>query len=323
MISKDNNITELKSLRDYCWEKVKGKGMRPYFHECTIGGLRFGKKCSSIINHIKDKLYLQMSYTKELDNPHLKYLQKFSYLLNYYNGTFIPLGDSQMTSFKIGLGCENQFRDSKLNIAEFSREYQHYVNFLRPHESVEYFEKYISNLYLKHSHIFLLVNFGVHYNDKADNAHQHVNSKDHFMKNYPIVLNWLNRLGTQKNITIAWIETYPQHFPTPNGYYQDDLNISGGCSPIPLHSTPDDWRNDEIRYYFKKESITNIYYISTYEIFAPLHNEHYELDCTHYCWSPMLYQPIYKELYRILKKDLNKKNMLPKDLNNTYFNNLF
>lgn len=317
MFTHKTTINEPRELRDWCWNEIKGKGSKPYFGECKIGGVRFGRRCATELQPFNLKIYLQMSYSEELDNPSVKYLQRFSSLLNKLNGVLIPYGDSQMSTFQISLNCENLNRNANLTISEFTSDYQQYCNFLKPYDSINYLKNFFSNLYTKYSHIFLLINFGTHYNEKSDRIHHHLNSKVHFIENYHIIFEWLKEFSKEKNITVAWIETYPQHFPTPTGYFTPGLNISMGCSPIPQESTRDDWRNYEIRNYLHNHSITSIYYISTYEIFAPLYREHPEGDCTHYCWSPMMYQPIYKQMYQILEDDIYVKGLLSSHTKNS------
>lgn len=187
-----------------------------------------------------------------------------------------------------------------------------YTLFFKPEESINLLMNYFDQLYKVYDHIFILINLGIHYNEKSDGAHRHQNSRQHFLKNYPIVLNWMNEITKHKNKTVAWIETFPQHYPTSNGYYLPGLNVSNGCSPIPLQSTEIDWRNEEIRNYMKNNSLKSIHYVSTYEIFAPLYREHYPEDCTHYCWSPMIYQQIFKQMYEILRLDMKNKNIVIK-----------
>ena len=319
MFNSNNTINQPQLLRDYCWKKVQGIGIKPYFNECNIGGVRIRNRCATEKVPFNSKLYLQMSYTKELDNPKIQYLQLFNHLLSRLNSTFIPFGDSQMTSFRISIECENKKRNSNLNLISLDSNYVKYCNFLKPYESIEYLQNILTNLSFNYSHIFLLLNFGTHYNEISDRTHHHLNSKLHFQRNYPIILNWLNKLSSEKNYTIAWIETLPQHFSTYNGYYSLDILKNNTkkeeliCSPIPLISTRDDWRNYEIREYLLNQSYNFIYYIKTYEMFAPLHKEHLGHDCTHYCWSPMMFQPIYKQLYESLRKDIEIKQLLFKE----------
>jgi hypothetical protein len=294
-----SNITDPKYLRDWCWRQIGGKGPKPYYGQCKIGGARFGRNCATADQPYSEKLYLQMSYNEELDNPSVKILGKFGKLLEEMNGTFFLFGDSQMKGFELGVDCEISKNRAALNITRASEASKILNSFLSPNATIDYLTDLFSSVFMQYDHLFFLVNFGVHYNIQGDNFHQNLNSFSQFQLNVPVALKWLNELGSSKNITVAWIETYPQHFQTSNGYFSP--SVADNCAPIRNPSRALDWRNTIIEDCLKKYRLTNIHYVYSRDIFLPLVKEHHNTgDCTHYCYWPMLYQPIYEQLYHIL-----------------------
>lgn len=295
-----SNITDPKLLRDWCWKQI-GKGPKPFYGLCKIGGARFGKNCATSSLPYSEKLYMQMSYNEELDDPSVKILGKFGKLLQEMNGTFIPFGDSQMKGFELGVDCEISKHRASFHISRLVGPGSGNL-FISPTETIKYLTNMISNTSLQFAHIFLLVNFGVHYNLEADLdiPHQNKNSRKHFQHNVAIALKWLNELGRDKKITVAWIETYPQHYNTTNGYFSP--SVAPICTAATANnSSALDWRNTIVKDYIQKRNMKNIHYVYSRDIFLPLAKEHHNQDdCTHYCYWPMLYQPIYDQLYHIL-----------------------
>jgi hypothetical protein len=293
-----SNITDARALRDWCWKEIGGKG-KPSPGMCKIGGGHFIRSCATAGLPFSEKLYLQMSYNEELDDPSYRVLEKFGNLLQEMNGTFFSFGDSQMRGFQLGVDCEMSSNRASFNLTRAPKNVLHFNLFLSPNATINSLTNFISNELLQYDHVFFLVNFGVHYNIHGDKAHHNLNSFSHFQHNVPLALKWLNELGSSKNITVAWIETYPQHFNTSNGYFSP--SVSRECTVIQNTSRALDWRNKIVEDSIKELRLTNIHYVYSRDIFLPLANEHLNAgDCTHYCHSPMLYQPIYEQLYQIL-----------------------
>jgi hypothetical protein len=115
------------------------------------------------------------------------------------------------------------------------------------------------------------------------------------------------------------METHAQHFNStlhhPSGYYSGyrEKNPKRGpraknyfCGPIANTSYEEDWRNDLIwkllpsieEMYMQLDNI-HLSVVHTRALTEPLYNMHMHTDnadCTHYCVSPMLYQPLFFEL---------------------------
>jgi hypothetical protein len=306
-----SNITEPKQLRDWCWQQLGGLHReRPTFGECRIGGVRFGKLCATWDLPFSEKPYLQRSWNEELDDPALMPLNSFGQLLMKLNGTFLPFGDSQMKTFELGLNCEIT-KHRSVSFPRVNGPAGFNASFLKPHGTISALTHVMDEIYTHFDHLFLIINFGVHYNDQPDQEHHYLNSKQHFLTNFPIALSWLNQIASRKNLTVVWLETFPQHFKTRNGYFDKKLIPSTPppiCQKVENTSSQLDWRNELVKNYLREHNLQNLHYLATREMFLPLVNEHvHKGDCTHYCYSPMLYQPIYQEMHRLLALDIARK----------------
>jgi hypothetical protein len=371
-----SNITDPKLLRDWCWHHYLGHPIhqKPTFGQCRIGGARFGRNCATKNRPYSNKIYLQMSWNQELDDPSLRPLNPFGHLLLQLNGTLVTFGDSQMKSFELGLECEiEKGRSVSFHRTNFPLHIAKTTSFLEPNITREKLTDLMTEIYSQFDYLFLIINFGVHYNKRADEAHSYRNSQDDYMKNIEIALPWLNNLvrrvregegegegegeengkrKRRKRLTIVWMETFPQHFNTTNGYYEEEepkeeeremvalsslpplhVMTPTGAVPVPAPvpspvaapvpspvavppvpavcmriknaSESLDWRNSLVKKYLKENRLTDLHYLHTREMFLPLVNEHYhEGDCTHYCYSPMLYQPIFQQMHRILVSEV-------------------
>ena len=105
-----------------------------------------------------------------------------------------------------------------------------------------------------------------------------------------------------KKIRILWRETNAQHFPTPNGYwpgmkYANTLKI--GCVAINDTSPDANWRNTDVEAIIRERRLDRIKIIRFYDLTVPMWTEHVNgnlKDCTHLCWTPMLYQSIFHSM---------------------------
>jgi hypothetical protein len=72
-----------------------------------------------------------------------------------------------------------------------------------------------------------------------------------------------------------------------------------GCFEIKDPSPAGDWRNTDVRNLIKASKLNKISVIPFYEFTVPLWNLHvngHQRDCTHICWSPLLYQSFFHDL---------------------------
>ena len=171
--------------------------------------------------------------------------------------------------------------------------------------------------------LMILVNTGIwHNNPKNFTAAMHVLTT--------VLLNLTQTLDTYsrpKSLAIVLAETTAQHFHTATGYYDKAIyNVTKEepyCKPhdpISLSvsaldkdkdkdkSVPLDWRNDLLWDNFVQGSwgqamidhphvlleVLPLFTLTT--SLADMHMRQHRQDCTHYCYTPMLYQPIYAQL---------------------------
>ena len=134
------------------------------------------------------------------------------------------------------------------------------------------------------------------------------------------IAEWILRMKSKHNDRneVVWLETTAQHWLTKagNGYYNsgDDArhqvaiaeatnlttmsinlwhtNVS--CSAIKKEN---DWRNAISRETLDRMTNNRIKYFhlnGTTQLLADMHISHpYNMDCTHYCFMPLLWQPLW------------------------------
>jgi hypothetical protein len=69
--------------------------------------------------------------------------------------------------------------------------------------------------------------------------------------------------------------------------------------PITDTSASGDWRNSDIRNIIKEHKLEYVKIVPFYNVSLPLWSMHVNghlRDCTHFCWSPMLYQSLFHAL---------------------------
>ena len=120
------------------------------------------------------------------------------------------------------------------------------------------------------------------------------------------------------NNTVLWRETTAQHFPEhPEGLYDNDKrhkyngahcvahgsgSSKGSSKTASAAVNETNWRNQDVIKHWKALKIRNIIYVPFYEYTKPLWSMHEDpkegehTDCTHYCWWPMLGQPVWNVL---------------------------
>jgi hypothetical protein len=153
--------------------------------------------------------------------------------------------------------------------------------------------------------IVVLINMGLHYIENPSPGF----GKNDYSTQMTKLLLYLSSFHsnatrlTQHSVEIVWRETTAQHFATKNGFwpgmkYTKDMKL--GCFPIEDTSNIADWRNREIERIISAHGLSaSIRYLPFYNLTVPFWSEHPNgmlKDCTHFCWTPMLYQPIFHYL---------------------------
>lgn len=129
----------------------------------------------------------------------------------------------------------------------------------------------------------------------------------------PFFLQWLEEIANDphhKNF-VYYRETAAQHWNhTNNGYYDreyshDQFN-NGTCVPLADATPILDWRNIDVYNLLEKNKLKKIHMIPFHELTMPLYNMHAGnsrfQDCTHYCYLPQMWQPIWHQIYSATKK---------------------
>ena len=168
---------------------------------------------------------------------------------------------------------------------------------------MHHLKKNVEDMVAAHDSLTLLINMGLHY---VSNPIAHFTRTD-YISQKTACLQYLNSIAenglkTNKNIRILWRETSAQHFPTSNGYwpgakYASTMQLK--CEPIQDTSASGDWRNSDVMTIIKDHKLSHIETVPFYNISLPLWSMHVNghlRDCTHFCWSPMMYQSIFHAL---------------------------
>jgi hypothetical protein len=172
--------------------------------------------------------------------------------------------------------------------------------------SMHHLKKNVGDLLHSHKSLTILINMGLHY---VSNPIAHFTRNDYIIQ-MTVCLDYLNNIVKEykkkdKIVRIMWRETSAQHFPTSNGYwpgvkYANEMKLA--CEPIKdtsSNSINGDWRNSDINNIINKYKLEHIQIVPFYNVTLPLWSSHVNghlRDCTHFCWSPFLYQSLFHEL---------------------------
>ncbi len=290
--------------------------------------------CSSVDIPFNQRKNLQRSVIG-FDNPLNNPLSSFFRKLSAQNGALLLVGDSVMQQFFSAIACELEREGVWSDPSRFTNTDQpqhvrvkdqrnanggapapikflpiyHFVNgrFDRiANASMHHLKTTVEAMAEKVSTLVVVLNMGLHYIDNPEKSF----ARADYQAQMTMALRYLHGFAARqpaKNIQIFWRETTAQHFPTPNGYwpgvrYSNDMKL--GCVPIKDPSPAADWRNRDIDDIVHRHSLSKIRILRFYNLTVPLWSEHpngHMKDCTHFCWTPMLYQPLFHELDRALQ----------------------
>ena len=289
---------------------ICNNGRKPTFH-CFVGDNRNAKYCHSG-RQISD--YVVKSYGEELDDPKHKYLLRIVEILHRKRGSWFFLGDSQMTAFRIGMYCDLFRSVPAMQPMDWLRAlypikdtaHNHTLSF----SIVQDFDTMNLTQYKAHmasviglalaegnEHMLLLLNFGAHYNSFHVKG-QHIHQTDYLYR-LEQLLPWFNNITDvfpHNTFDILWMDTLPQHFDSENGYFEGKHTK---CVPMRNTSRALEWRNLYVQRVIQSHGLSRIRVVDVSHM-KELHREHCHgdhVDCTHYIWWPMLYQPIFKQIY--------------------------
>lgn len=274
---------------------------------------------------------------KGYDDSQKKPLLSFFRKLSKEGGALLIIGDSVMQQFYSALACELErekvWKDSSkftnTDEIQYVRTTDHsgssphkveirFINVYHfvngrydrtPDAALTKIKNTVDSLSSTYNSLTVLVNVGLHYVDKPV---QHFTRID-YTKQLTVALSYLHNYSLKHNtktIRIFWRETTAQHFPTSNGYwpgekYSNTMKLH--CVPINDTSYTADWRNRDIETIIQTNKLFRIKIIPFYNITKPLYAGHpggHMKDCTHLCWSPMLYMPIFNSMDRMMDESI-------------------
>lgn len=175
-------------------------------------------------------------------------------------------------------------------------------------------QEIIDSILSRNHSVAVIANAGVWYN-----------SRERFRKELPEFLGWLNGLAKDSRNVVLYRETAAQHWNhTSFGYYDleymQEQATNGTCVPI-ADATPGksrcivggsrlpdlvlptelDWRNIDVLHAIENENLQHIRMIPFHKATMPLHDMHptssESEDCTHFCYFPQMWQPVWYALY--------------------------
>jgi hypothetical protein len=146
------------------------------------------------------------------------------------------------------------------------------------------------------------------------------NTPDAFVENMNALTTALLKLARtldsyarSKSLVVIMAETTAQHFHTATGNYDKEIYNKTKDEPYckPTVDAAEDWRNNMLweRYIgaqwgqaLLQHPRVMLEVLPMFELtksLSDIHMRQYRQDCTHYCYTPMLYQPVYTQLRSI------------------------
>ena len=265
-----------------------------------------------------------------LDDPSQQFLRELFTKLSLAKGMLLLVGDSVMQQFFGAMACEleregiwkdpsnfqntDEVRQVKVTEAQTTPAVPvkfvpiyHFVNgrFDRvANASMFHLRRNVEEYVSKHDSVLIFMNMGLHY-VSSPIAHF---DRAAYRAQMTAALTYLNKIANShadKKIRVVWRETSAQHFPTPTGYWPGARYAPGmkvGCEPIREAGPEADWRNSDIRDIVQSHGLSKVSIAPFYNITVPLWSEHVNghlRDCTHFCWTPMLYQSLFRYLAKV------------------------
>ena len=265
------------------------------------------------------------------DDPTQNFLKSFIDILKTRNASFLVHGDSvHGRFFQHAFSCE-------LERLEYTHKYRmpfdmtdaivytagapllfRTVRYLSP----KVIEKDLLNLLQVSKNIVFVFNTGLHFSN--DNLYKHSNQID-LRKLLNETFTFLDKFALNfidSKFTFLYLETAAQH-------WEYNINVRNGsiwhintfktgyfsgkhselkCSPILDTSAENDWRNYEVWKLLEQGNFfqgSNIHFevIPFRSLTENMWDSHIGgsfMDCTHFCWSPMMLQPVFKTILQAI-----------------------
>ena len=301
-----------------------------------------GGFCSAVDTPYSQRISLR-SALKGYDDPSRSRLREFFLSLQRQKGSLLLVGDSVMQQFYSAIACEleregvwadpsqftntdetkyvdvmgntgsNSHKEGAVAI-KFTPIY-HFVNGRYDkvaNASMVALKKAIGEMTKSHDALVVVLNMGLHY---LNNPVKDFSRKD-YISQMSMCLRYLHTRAGEllvqqgKRMLVVWRETSAQHFPTPSGYWPGLRYAAGmkvGCVPIADVSPAGDWRNSDIAEIIRRHALGDrVRVMPFFNVTAPLWDQHvngHKQDCTHFCWTPFLYQSSFQYLLDVVMKE--------------------
>lgn len=288
------------------------------FH-CRAGGAFHGSPCwdmDSTQHSFRERKHLTRAVVG-YDDPSRSYLQEAVAGAARQNASLLMIGDSLMYQFGVAATCELRRQYSIIDDRPaFSSDFPSpYIQLREPRWNVpsrlvridiyhngadieRLLMDAIGEFLAISQRVYVIISGGVHCNHR------------HLMEQLArTTLRTMHNITERHpNIVFLYLETPATHFDTSNGYWNRSQTH---CVAIRDLSPTADWRNEIVRRYIQEHSLTNIRMIYLRKLTEPMHREHVLgnfKDCTHYCWSPMMYQYVFAQIARIIINNNNSSS---------------
>jgi hypothetical protein len=265
------------------------------------------------------------------DDPNQNYLKAFIDILNTTNSSFMLHGDSvHGRFFQEAISCElerlehthsyrlpfgNVYITGILERTAGAPILYRLVGRLSP----RVIEEDLLNLLTLSKNIVYVFNNGLHFrNDNLYSTFQNqIDLRNALNETFSFLDHFASKFNDSK-FTFLYLETSAQHWeyninvrqgsvwhinPLKTGYFAGKFSELK-CSPILDTSAENDWRNYEVWKLLEQGNFfqgSNIHFEvipfrSLTEDMWDTHMGGDYADCTHFCWSPMMFQPVFKTL---------------------------
>lgn len=332
---QDSRNVSIDIITNDCQEKIgsSSKTLPPV--RCRLGNTWPSRSayCDPTDIPFSKRINLQSSISG-YDDPQQTPLKDFFQALAKKKGLLLLIGDSVMQQFFGAMACELErekvWEDPSLFTNTDELRHVTFQNTSHPNQPASAAIKFLPIYHLvngrhdrvpnaaftsmiakitsflqEYSTLIIVVNMGLHYIDNPVHGFSRKDYQDQMTR----VLSYFHELvqqqqqqGSSHEVHVYWRETSAQHFDTPNGYWPGAKFIhqmkAHACKSIEGNDQLD-WRNRDIEKIIQQEKLTNIHLLPFYNITHPLWSEHPNgqlRDCTHFCWSPMFYQPLFHQL---------------------------
>jgi len=301
-----------KDLMHKCMKDMGADKDNSRVFHCRAGGAYHGNSCWEMDpsqHSFKERVHLT-SAVAGYDDPGQRHLQYALASAARQNASLLLLGDSLMYQFGVAFTCELRRKSSILDDrpmwkSDFpvpSIQLQNPTRVI-PSDLVRYdifqqedgigsvLRSRLDEFLRVSRRVFVLISGGAHSNHRD------------IMKIGALrTLRLMHSISElNPNVVFMYMETPATHFNTSNGYWK---HAQTPCVPILDPSPEADWRNYIVHQYIREYNLTSIRIVHLRKLTEPLYREHVLgnfKDCTHYCWTPMMYQYVFAQIANIVE----------------------